>query len=101
MLGTKHACHMVIDSSRADREYIGEVNNFELINPVLSRLIQSSRSFEIRGDNEELFFLAARFFSFSFKPPPKKHCLSSRPKAIAFLNPHIQPISIGVDNAHT
>lgn len=34
-------CHMAIDLSRADREYIGEVNNFELINPVLSRLVQS------------------------------------------------------------
>lgn len=66
VLGMKQACHMVIDLSRADREYIGEVNNFELINPVLSRFVQSSRSFEIRGDNEALFFLAARFFSSFF-----------------------------------
>lgn len=57
---------MVIDLSRADREYIGEVNNFELINPVLSRLVQSSQSFGIRGDNEVLFFRAARFFSSFF-----------------------------------
>lgn len=59
-------CHMAIDLSRADREYIGEVNNFELINPVYPGSSNRTQSFEIRGDNESLFFLAARFFSSFF-----------------------------------
>lgn len=74
--------------SQADREFIGEMNIFTLINLVLSRLVQSSRSSVVRGDNEALFFRAARFsLLFSFKPPPKTLPFKS-PKSYS-LSKHI------------
>lgn len=89
-----HASHMAHRLSQADRrEFIGEMNIFTLINLVLSRLVQSSQSYVVRGDNEALFFRAARFsLLFFFQTTTENTAFTSRPKATAFPNTRIQPI---------